>query len=114
MSPVGRLNRSRRCTVGTVYLRGGFIGGALESGSVRRWVGVEEMGVEGDLLPRMSSLGVLLKNPNFKPKCIVLASPKRCILDPTWRGSLMWHHIKWCVLFSQTVVTNRVTAEILL
>ena len=69
MPPVERLNRSRGCIVGTVCLRDGFAGGAPESGSVRQWVGVGgdgvgEMGVGGDLLllPRMSGLGILLKN----------------------------------------------------
>jgi hypothetical protein len=67
--PVERLNRSRGCTVGTVCVGGGCAGGAPESGSVRRWVGGcrgrwgREMGMGGELLPRTSDLGVLLKNP---------------------------------------------------
>ena len=70
MPSVECLNRSRGCTIGTVYLRSGFAGGAPKSRSVRRWVGVGgdgvgEMGVGGDLLPRTSGLGVLLKNPQF-------------------------------------------------
>jgi hypothetical protein len=32
------------------------------------------------------------------PKRIVLASPKRCILDLTWKASMMWHHIKRCFI----------------
>jgi hypothetical protein len=71
--PVERLNHSCRCTVETVCLHGGFASGALESGLVRQWVGVRkddvgEMGVGGDLLPRTSGLGVLLKNPQVYAK----------------------------------------------
>jgi hypothetical protein len=68
--PVERLNRSRGCTVGTVYVGGGCIGGAPESGLVRRWMGGcwgtwgREMGMGGELLPRTSGLGVLLRNPH--------------------------------------------------
>jgi hypothetical protein len=68
--PVERLNRSRRCIVEMVCLHGGFAGGVSESGSMRRCVGVgpdgvKEMGVGGDLLPRTSGPGVLVKNPQF-------------------------------------------------
>jgi hypothetical protein len=66
--PVERLNHSRGCIVGTVCVRG--VPGSPESRSVRRWVGgwvSGEMGSrDGDrgvLLPHMSGLGVLLKNP---------------------------------------------------
>jgi hypothetical protein len=69
MSSVERLNRSRGCTVGTVCVGDGCTGGAPESWSVRRWVGGcrgrwgREMRMGGELLPRTSGLGVLLKNP---------------------------------------------------
>jgi hypothetical protein len=71
--PVERLNRSGRCTIETVCLHSGFVGGAPESGSVRRWMGVGpdgvgEIGVGGDLLPRTSGLGVLVKNPQVYAK----------------------------------------------
>ena len=79
MPPVERMNRSRGCTVEMVCLRSGFAGGAPESGSVHRWVGVGgdgvgEMGVGGDLLPRTSGLGVLLKNPQVYVKTVRFGS----------------------------------------
>jgi hypothetical protein len=69
MSSVERLNRSRGCTVDTVCVGDRCTSGAPESGSVRRWVGGcrgrwgREMRMGGELLPRTSGLGVLLKNP---------------------------------------------------
>jgi hypothetical protein len=67
--PVERLNRSRGCTVGTVCVGDGCVSDAPEFGSVHRWVGGcrGEMGSRdgdgGEMLPRTSDLGVLLKNP---------------------------------------------------
>ena len=65
--------------------------GTLESGSVRRWVGVEGDVVGGDgvgLLARVG-WGPITKTLKYKPN--------GCVLDPTWRSRLMWHIPKRCV-----------------
>jgi hypothetical protein len=87
---VERLNRSRGWIVGTVYVGGGCSSGALESGTVCRWVGVGgdgvgEMGLGGEvgLLPRTSGLGALRKTPKIKSNAPFWLVPKWCVLDPT-------------------------------